>query len=321
MREIVLKSVRPIAESLRYVIIDGACAKDFCGSHAPGDIVLPRWQDDCIYPWDNSEAADFFLLFNCINFAFWKKEGKKKWGIQYKGKRMDGAYALMGALTRAVEEGLPILDGAFLKQMTPQLLGEILRGDGELVLFQERVDILREVGAALVERHGGKFGKLLKKAEGSASNCARLLVHEFPSFNDTCRVNGMEVKFYKRAQLAPAMIYGRFDGRGPGAFDDIDDLTVFADYKLPQALRALGILKYRDELAGKVDSRTPLAACSREEVEIRATTVWACELLLEEYARGTHRVNSVKVDAFLWLLAHEKTFSARPYHRTETVFY
>ena len=42
----------------------------------------------------------------------------------------DGAYGLMAALTRAVEEGIPILEGAYLREMTEERLRHILRGEG-----------------------------------------------------------------------------------------------------------------------------------------------------------------------------------------------
>ncbi len=321
MKELILKSIEPIIDSLEHVEIDESRLLEFCRRQSPGDIKLPDWREDFIYPWDNEEAVDFFLLFNCINFAFWKIGDKKKWGIDYRGKRLDGAYGLMGALTRAVEDGVPLLDGAFLKDMTTDILAQILRGEGELVLFQERVDILREIGRGLTEHYDGSFKNLFEEADGSASGLVGLLVRNFPSFNDRCKVDGMEVKFYKRAQLAPAMIYGRFCGKGPGTFTDIGDLTVFADYKLPQALRGLGILRYREGLARKVDSLVLIPPCSREEVEIRCTTIWACELILKEYQKGGHRLNSAQVDAFLWLLAHEKSFDDKPYHLTETIYY
>ena len=41
-------------------------------------------------------------------------------------------------------------------------------------------------------------------------------------------------------------------GRGLGAFHDIDRLTMFADYRVPVVLRQLGILEYSPELAFKV---------------------------------------------------------------------
>lgn len=321
MKATVLESIRPVIEDLRSVEIDTARVRAFCDARPAGAISLPDWKLDFVYPWDDEGAADFFLLFNCINFAFWPKGGAVKWHIDYKGKRLDGAYGLMGALTRAVEEGVPLLEGTFLAGLTDEALRGILRGGGELVLFPERGAILREVGAGLTGRYGGSFRAFLRAAGGSAAALARLLVSEFPSFNDACVYRGREVKFYKRAQLAPAMIYQRFNGKGPGAFHDIDDLTVFADYKLPQALRRFGILNYRTGLAEKVDSRTLLPPCGGEEVEIRACTIWACELIMREYARRGEAVNSARLDALLWLLGHEKSPDERPYHLAETIYY
>ncbi|MEI6633336.1 MAG: queuosine salvage family protein [Chlamydiota bacterium] len=321
MKEKILASLRPVLDHPRHVDIDAERVRAFCRERPAGGIALPDWRKEFIYPWDDEKAADFFLLFNCVNFAFWAKPGAVKWNIAYKGRRLDGAYGLMGAFTRAVEEGVPLLEGGFLAGMTGETLGRILRGEGELVLFRERVEILREVGAGLVARHGGSFRNLLDMARGSAAALAELLVREFPSFNDACGMDGGELLFYKRAQLAPAMVYQRFQGKGPGSFRDTDRLTVFADYKLPQALRRLGVLCYRSDLAAKVDSQTLIPPCSREEVEIRASTIGACDMIQREYAAGGQRMDSVTLDAFLWLLAHEKVEGEKPYHLTETICY
>ena len=35
-----------------------------------------------------------------------------------------------------------------------------------------------------------------------------------------------------------------FEGRGLGKFDDIDQLTMFPDYRVPQSLQYFGALKY-----------------------------------------------------------------------------
>ncbi|MCX6357235.1 MAG: hypothetical protein NT045_05070 [Candidatus Aureabacteria bacterium] len=317
----IFKSLQTIIADLRHVTIDETQVRNFCAQRPPGRITLPDWKLEFIYPWDNERAAEFFLLFNCINFAFWAKGGGVKWNIHYKGRRLDGAYGLLGALTRAIEEGVPLLEGKFLKYLDEAALRQILRGEGSLVLFPERVRILNEIGVGLVGGHGGSFGALIRAAGGSAGALAGLLVTTFPSFNDICRVDGREVLFYKRAQLAPSMIYQRFGGRGPGAFPDIDELTVFADYKLPQALRRLGVIRYDEELAARVDSRTLIPPCSREEIEIRACTIWACELIQREYAKRGGKMNAVTLDAFLWLLAHEPSPNDRPYHLTETIYY
>jgi hypothetical protein len=117
------------------------------------------------------------------------------------------------------------------------------------------------------------------------------------------------------------MIYQRFGGKGAGGFYDIDMLTVFADYKIPQSLRELGILRYGGTLAERVDSRMLIPPCSREEIEIRSATIWACELIREGYRNRGAELNASRLDAFLWLLGHERRAAKHPYHLTETVYY
>ncbi len=60
-------------------------------------------------------------------------------------------------------------------------------------------------------------------------------------------------------------------------------LTAFADYKLPQVLRELGIISYDRRLASRIDAMESLRAGCEEEVEIRAMTVWAAEQLEEGF--------------------------------------
>ena len=58
------------------------------------------------------------------------------------------------------------------------------------------------------------------------------------------------------------------------------------------------------------------------EVEIRAATVWGCELLRQglERLRGGSPLRAFEVDWLLWSDAQGRTIS-RPYHRTRTIYY
>ena len=56
------------------------------------------------------------------------------------------------------------------------------------------------------------------------------------------------MSFYKRAQILVADLWGCFQGQGDAAFVDIDSITMFADYRVPQVLTYLGALKYSDSL-------------------------------------------------------------------------
>lgn len=65
----------------------------------------------------------------------------------------------------------------------------------------------------------------------------------------------MQVHFYKRAQIFVADLWGAFHGVGLGQFDDIDQLTMFADYRVPQMLYGLGVLVYNQDLVDKIENR------------------------------------------------------------------
>ena len=90
--------------------------------------------------------------------------------------------------------------------------------------------------------------------------------------------NGKEIYFYKRAQLAVYEVY-----RSTGIkISGIENLTAFADYKIPQGLRKMGILSYSKELSEKVDSKKLIKRDSEEEIEIRANSIWAIEYMKDE---------------------------------------
>ncbi len=55
---------------------------------------------------------------------------------------------------------------------------------------------------------------------------------------------------------------------------------MFADYRVPQILRHLGIFEYKASLCDKIDNEEELPYSSEEEVEIRAATVIAVEMLI-----------------------------------------
>jgi hypothetical protein len=108
---------------------------------------------------------------------------------------------------------------------------------------------------------------------------------------------------------------------GVGAIRGMERLTAFADYKLPQLLRRFGAIVYAPELATTVDSYTLIAAGSAPEVEIRAATLWAVELLRRALERHGARRSAAEIDYRLWSASQTKTPDERPYHRTRTIYY
>lgn len=96
-----------------------------------------------------------------------------------------------------------------------------------------------------------------------------LLATDFPSFADVSTYEEVPVRLLKRAQIFVADVWACFGGEGYGAFDDIGELTAFADYRIPQMLCTLGCLGYSPALEGRVRRVEVLEAGGEWEVEIR----------------------------------------------------
>lgn len=280
---------------------------------------------DALHFADGTErTANWVLLLDALNFCFWGEPGQPRWRVIWRDQMLDGYAALAAALTRAVEEGRPLWDAGYLAALDERELAGILRpapGSPPIPLFEERLANAREAGRVLLERYAGQFARAAEAAGGSAVELALLLARDFPSFGDVAAWRGAMVRFYKRAQICVADLNAAFKGTRWGAFADLDQLTAFADYKLPQLLRERDILVYAPELAAQVDAHAPIAAGSEAEVAIRAATVWAVEHLRHALARrGVVRPSS-GIDYRLWAESQSTGPATRPYHRTRTIYY
>ena len=132
------------------------------------------------------------------------------------------------------------------------------------------------------------------------------------------------MRFYKRAQICVADLARLLPDHRLGRVAGLENLTAFADYKVPQVLRAEGILRLAPELAARVDRGELLPAGEEEEVEIRAATIWACEWIVRALRRlapkGSPAPTAAEVDYLLWSAGQGKP-GLPTYHRTRTIFY
>ncbi len=269
-------------------------------------------------------TANWVLLLDALNFCFWGEQGRPRWRVEWRGQTLDGYNALAAALSRAVDEGRPVWDAAYLAGLESATLEEILRPAPEcppIPLFAERLANAREVGRVLLARYDGWFARAIDGVEGSAVALVRLLAREFSSFADIASWQGRPVPFLKRAQICVADMHAAFHGERWGAFRDLEALTAFADYKLPQLLRRQGVLCYAPQLAEQVDSYTLIPAGSEAEIEIRAATVWSVELLRRALAQRGMRRTASAIDYRLWAESQAAVPDERPYHRTRTIYY
>ncbi len=156
----------------------------------------------------------------------------------------------------------------------------ILRSDSavQIPLLELRVKILQETGKILNDEFNGTFLNCIKKANGSAKSLLKLITDYFPSYRDETIVLGRKLTFYKRAQILIADIWGCFEGRDAGYFHDIDIITMFADYRVPQVLKFYDVIDYADDLKAFLKRNTMLTSGARFENEIRAGSIVACRV-------------------------------------------
>jgi hypothetical protein len=310
-----------VLDSARLVRIVQPTIEAIADGLAGHPVPVPEWDTARHYVGPPAQTAQWVLVLDALNFCFWADPGEARWQVEDRGEWVNGYWALAVALKRAVAEGVPILDAEYLARMSVGDLARVLRGRGLVPMLEQRLANVREVGRGLLASYGGQFANVISRADRSAVALVRLLARDFPSFDDVATYQGREVRFYKRAQICAADLYGALGGAGLGELRDLDRLTAFADYKVPQVLRGLGILEYSPELAAKVDARAPIAPSSADEVEIRAATIWGVEELRRALAGRGRSLTASEVDWYLWDLGQHLPPDVPPYHLTRTVYY
>lgn len=265
----------------------------------------------------DEDKLHFLFVFNALSFSYW---GEPKWTVEYKGKKHDGAWGMILALGRGIEEGATLTNFEFCSKISKEEFAHILRGNIEIPLLEERWKILREIGLNMTSKFGGKAKNLIDEANGDAQKLLELIVQNFPSFLDTAIYKAKEIYLYKRTQLLVADIFQIFGGKNFGALENMDQITACADYKLPLILRNLGVLEYTPALAEKIDNKIEIQKGSAEETEIRSSTIWAVEFIKKEVKKRSPQIMSFQINDDLWLATQEKN-NGKPYHLTRTTAY
>ncbi|KAF9893281.1 hypothetical protein FE257_011711 [Aspergillus nanangensis] len=250
------------------------------------------WSEHDLHPQTKDESTvDFIFTMDLLNFSFWSELPEdKRFAIEYRGKRWTGYWSLVAALQRALDENIPITTPEFWTkedEFTEDLLQHVFRSatDEEIPLLQERLQCLREAGWILCKDFDGTFLNCIYDANYSAAALVNLLTENFPCFRDETSFEGRRVRLYKRAQILIADLWACFNGQNFGEFRDIDKITMFADYRIPQMLHQLGCLMYSPPLECHIRDMKPIPSGSTWEVELRATSIWCVELIRREIER------------------------------------
>lgn len=212
------------------------------------------------------DIVNFLIIFGSIDCSFW---GNPKWTINDDEKDIDGAFALLYALLK-LRKNKGHLD---FEKISFDEFKSALRGNVDIPLLEERYNIALEVSKIINNKMNGDFYTFIKDIN-TDTELIHILVNNFPSFEDKRTYNDKAISFYKLAQLVTSDILHIRELK-ENLNIDCSHLVGCADYKIPQVLRALGILEYDEELANLVDNKLEIIENSIYEVEIRANMIVA----------------------------------------------
>lgn len=295
----------------------------------PNAYTSAAWSGHDLHPKTTDESTlNWIFTVDLLNFSFYSdidtiedsKFNPDRFSITYKNEKYTGYWSLCAVINRALDKDIPITSPLFWLRASENELKAIFSTDTpeQFPMLHDRIRVLREAGRFLADNYQGRIALLIQQSQNSAQIVIRKLTTGINSFNDVSNYHGQRVAFYKRAQIFVADVWAAFSGKYYGNFNDIDSLTMFADYRVPQLLENLGVLIYSANLRQKLLNFE--APTSNEECEIRGCVIYACELIRLSMAnRGIERP-VILIDFYLWDLAKTITFDV-PHHRIRSVFY
>jgi len=317
----VLEGAGYVAAAARDVRIRDDALADIAG---PIDARLAAGIDDVDVAFGSAGtlARDVNLIMfeTACNFCFWGERPEDAWRVDVGGTVLGGWYGLAACFNSAARGGMPVWDAEWMARLTVERAHRLFAGIGPPIpLIEQRVNNIVETANFLLQKHHGQSLDLLTTADFSAPKIAAAIVRELPSFRDGAWYAGRWVWFLKRAQIFPSDL-GQLTARYPEfRIANRDELTAFADYRLPQVMRHLGALDYSSSLTAVVDAGVILPAGSAPEMEIRACTIEACERLKRHLAGRS----SADIDLGLWLMGQDLRTDPTllPHHRTPGQWY
>jgi hypothetical protein len=257
---------------------------------------------------DIDVIVNFLLYFEAIDYSFW---GLPKWTIETDEGLKDGSDALLYAMLKYVKDTKNVDFGS----LSLDEFRKILAGNVEISLLNERYKTIVEISNVVREKMNGNFYNYIKNIT-TDYELFNIIINNFISFKDERNYNGKTIYFYKLAQLLTSdILHIREEVEKIKA--DYSNLIGCADYKIPQTLRALGIIKYNSELSQIVDSKTEIEISSKYEVEIRASQIVVINYIKEKL----NNFNSIDINDFLFLYSKKVKNKAKPYHLCRNVNY
>lgn len=266
-----------------------------------------------VYEMNTRDIVNFLLIYDSIDFSFW---GNPKWTIDANGKDLDGGIALLHCIFNLFNGRDSIEVYQQLENMTLEEFKNILKGNTDIPLLEERYKIVTGIAKIVNAKMNGNFYDTIKDMN-TDQEVFRTIINNFSSFQDTRTYKGQTIYFYKLAQLLTSDILHVIEVKEQKDVD-YSSLLGCADYKIPQVMQGFGILEYDIELSSLLENKTEVEENSEYEVEIRASMIVVINYIWEQINRSIDRID---INDFIWGKGQDKTKKYKPYHLTRTTSY
>jgi hypothetical protein len=318
----ILSSTKYVTDNAKYVSIDYDKVDSFCSTFKkekvePFSSLLPMELS-----LNKEEKIRFMFMQVAANFCFW---GTPKWEYYYNGKTYYGSIAMVIALYVAIEDNKKLLDADTLINLNIDDIKKIFpmdRNNQYIPLIEVRLANLNDVGLGfkLIEKdYNCSLSEIIDKFNDE-EDLFDFVIKYFKSFNnDVTTYKGEKIYIYKRNQLLisdmNAMVYS-------GNKFNLNKLTVFADYRIPQLMRDLGFIKYNDELSYIVDNEIEIKKDDEMEIEIRSSIIQVGHYMVNKLKEKGINVNDAYIDNYMFLyMKNNKNVNVKPHHRVRTINY
>lgn len=307
--DLVRQTCQRVAEKAKDVQICQEQLKAFCKEIAEKPVYVKYFDcpDHISIDSSEEEIAAYVFIMDALNFCFWPSNWE---------------YAdLSKAVSNAMKDK-SFAKPANLAKISLEDFRTAVFGGIDFPLLEERHRAVQELGRVVDGFFKGEYLEVLRNVDFDGPRLLDLIARYFLKFQDHSIYQGEQIFFYKRAQILVADLFGAFDQKPCDiSIKNIDQLTCFADYRIPQILRHKGVLVYSDKLKHLIDSKAELIHGCIEEVEIRACMVHAVEIMRDELRQAGVKWTAVEVDWLLWQIGEDMRNQIAPHHRTLSIYY
>src|SRR5271169_4007228 len=147
----VLDSVRYAVESSRDVQTHYQKIVEVASWMAYEELPMPEFALPFGVQDNADETIDFVMVADSIDTAFTDFKNHEKFQVDYAGQHWSDSDAEFACIKRAVDNGVPFLDGNYLAKITRQELNKVFAGNMEMPMLDEKLVVLHQVGQVLAE--------------------------------------------------------------------------------------------------------------------------------------------------------------------------